>query len=433
MASISLYRCSDKVSGPMRFRLSDGRGVCLYWSTNCPELNSRCDRIEKESENKSPRYKVAIERYKGIIAAAYECMKKDGLPLNSNTLREVIERRFCQSGTMVAEPVVDRYREFITQAHNAGFIGTLRYKQLCTIAGRLERWLSMTHREGLATDGFDSAILLEYRKFLFDEYLYAEKYPQYYRSGVRLPRKRRKNSSVVMELRALRAFFTELEDLEEIRRSPFRMLTREKRKSIMHVMYDAPVFLRKAEFDTVCNAVVPKRLEWVRDVFVFNCCVGCRIGDVQRLGPEKLEISDDGIPFIHYIPQKTRQTQLTNREIETPLVPTALRIARKGLGKFSRLKYNMLLKELLKQCGLTRKVRIYNESKGDNEYIPLYRTASSKLARKTHVDLMNKVQIDPWASGLHQVGSNAVFRYTYLELRDRYRLMLIAFGNGSEI
>ncbi len=369
-----------------------------------------------------------VERYRGMVAQAYETMRKGGMPLTSSVLREVIERRLAHKA--MAVPVAQRYRTFIREAYEGGFIGTARYRQCCCIARRLERWLMMTGRKGLAADGFDSAVLLEYRKFLFDEYLYVKKFPQYYRSGVRVPVRRRKNSSVVMELRALRAFFAELEDLEEIHRSPFRMLSREKRKSIMHVMYDAPVFLRKTEFETLRKAVIPRHLEWVRDVFVFNCCVGCRIGDVQRLGPDKLEISEDGIPFIHYIPQKTRLRQLTNTEIETPLVPMALKIARKGLDKFSRFKYNRLLKELLRHCGIVRNVRIFNELKGDNEYIPIHRVASSKLARKTHVDLMNKVQINPWASGLHRNGSNAVFRYTCLELQDRYRLMLLAFGNS---
>lgn len=52
----------------------------------------------------------------------------------------------------------------------------------------------------------------------------------------------------------------------------------------------------------------------------------------------------------------------------------------------------------------------------------------SKLARKTHVDLMNKVQVDLYAAGLHRQGSKAVLRYTMLELKDRFALMCAAFG-----
>ena len=54
--------------------------------------------------------------------------------------------------------------------------------------------------------------------------------------------------------------------------------------------------------------------------------------------------------------------------------------------------------------------------------------ASSKLARKTHVDMLNKVQINYYAAGLHREGSKAVFRYTSLELSDRFALLNAAFG-----
>ena len=35
--------------------------------------------------------------------------------------------------------------------------------------------------------------------------------------------------------------------------------------------------------------------------------------------------------------------------------------------------------------------------------------ASSKLARKTHVDMLNKVQINYYAAGLHREGAKAAF------------------------
>ena len=65
---------------------------------------------------------------------------------------------------------------------------------------------------------------------------------------------------------------------------------------------------------------------------------------------------------------------------------------------------------------------------GDTVYRPLYEVASSRLARKTHVDMLNKVQINYYAAGLHREGSKAVFRYTSLELADRFALLNAAFG-----
>ena len=64
---------------------------------------------------------------------------------------------------------------------------------------------------------------------------------------------------------------------------------------------------------------------------------------------------------------------------------------------------------------------------GINKYIPICETSSSKLARSTHVDMMNKVQIKIYAAGLHRQGSGAVTHYTMLELADRFKLMNLAF------
>ena len=71
---------------------------------------------------------------------------------------------------------------------------------------------------------------------------------------------------------------------------------------------------------------------------------------------------------------------------------------------------------------------LYEPEVGDNVYRPIYEVASSKLARKTHIDMLTKVQINYYAAGLHRKGSEAVFRYTNLELKDRYELLRLAFG-----
>ena len=82
---------------------------------------------------------------------------------------------------------------------------------------------------------------------------------------------------------------------------------------------------------------------------------------------------------------------------------------------------------LIEACGIDRKVSIYDQDKHDNVYVPLYEEASSKLARKTHVDMMSKVQVNLYAAGLHREGSSAVNRYTNMEIKDHFALMNVAF------
>ena len=89
--------------------------------------------------------------------------------------------------------------------------------------------------------------------------------------------------------------------------------------------------------------------------------------------------------------------------------------------------YNKKIKQLLKEAGIDRKVTEFDEVEGVNKYVPICETSSSKLARSTHVDMMNKVQINIYAAGLHRRGSSAVTHYTMLELADRFKLMNLAF------
>ena len=244
-----------------------------------------------------------------------------------------------------------------------------------------------------------------------------------------------RDTTVVHDLKLLQAFFAELENTREIRRSPFRSISVEKRRIMMHVMYDAPVFLRAEELRRVMMTQVPTELQWVKDLFVLNCAIGCRISDLLSLTMEKVSVADDGIPYVHYIASKTAKMQITNQEIITPLISPALEIIKQtrlklmdGNPHYGKQLYNKVLRQLLQLCGINRQVCIFNHETGDNCYKPIYEVATSKLARKTHVDMMNKVQINYYAAGLHRAGSDAVFRYTNLELADRYTLICAAFG-----
>lgn len=186
------------------------------------------------------------------------------------------------------------------------------------------------------------------------------------------------------------------------------------------------------------QTAVPPELQQTKDIFVLNCALGCRISDLKRLTMDKVAVSEEGIPYVHYIPSKTARLQAMNQEIQTPLITSALEIVQRTRlafnghnPKYEKQVYNKNLRRLLEYCGIDRRVCLYDSERGDNIYKPLYEVASSKLARKTHVDMLTKVQINYYAAGLHREGSGAVFRYTSLELKDRYTLLLAAFGEAD--
>jgi hypothetical protein len=120
---------------------------------------------------------------------------------------------------------------------------------------------------------------------------------------------------------------------------------------------------------------------------------------------DKVAVSDDGIPYVHYIPSKTARLQNSNVEVQTPLIEPAMEIIKRtGLRlmrfdlHYGKQRYNKALRRLLRHCGITRQVSIFCPETGDNEYRPLCDVATSKLARKTHIDLQNKVQINYYAA-----------------------------------
>lgn len=336
-----------------------------------------------------------------------------------------------------SELLYPRLLRFINEAHRDGVMGDDRYAVALSKARKLERFLHIIGYPSMPITAFTTEMVLQFRQFVYEEYKYVSQFPALYPRGAghRIPQKRLKDTTVVHDLKLLQAFFAELENTGEIDRSPFRRISMEKRRKIMHVMYDAPIFLRADELKQVMATKVPKELQWAKDLFVLNCAIGCRISDLLRLTPDKVAISDDGIPYIHYIPSKTSKLQITNQEMMTPLIEPALEIINRTHLKlmphnikYGKQRYNIALKQLLKLCGITRQVSLYDHNKGDNMYKPLYEVATSKLARKTHIDMLNKVQINYYAAGLHKTGSDAVFRYTNLELADRYQLLKAAFG-----
>ena len=263
------------------------------------------------------------------------------------------------------EPVYKRLMRYIEEAYRDGVIGHGRYTVLLGKARKLQRFLIIKGLSRISAREFTTELLLEYRKFIKDEYTYVAQFPRLYPKGEgrHAPRRRCKDTTVVHDLKALQAFFRELEDTGEIRQSPFKRISFEKRRSIMHVMYDAPFFLKADELRRVMVAEVPPELQRTKDIFVLNCALGCRIGDLLRLAMDKVAVSEEGIPYVHYIPSKTARVLGMNQEIQTPLIRSALEIVERTRlelcghnPKYEKQVYNKKLRHLLRFCGIDRQV-----------------------------------------------------------------------------
>ena len=344
---------------------------------------------------------------------------------------------FRKLGLMQAPALLSLFKDFSEKQFKDGVIGQSRYAHSLVIYKSLKRFLTIKKMVGISAEDFTPDLLMEYRDYLFDEYLYVKMYPELFCGMKRtnIPRKRRASNTVVTVLNRMQAFYTELEEKDMVQKNPFRKLGKERRKVVMRERYDDPIFLTRKEFLQLRQMELPDRFTQCRNTFLLQSALGCRIGDFLLLTMDNVAVSPEGIPYVHYLPSKTMNSQAGFKEVVTPLVRFAFDIIKETGGFFPEPRqasfvvlYNKRIKEMLEYCGINRKCTVYNEVEKKNKYIPLYELASSKLCRKTHVDFMNKVQVDRYAAGLHKEGSDAVNRYTLLELKDRFILMCAAFG-----
>lgn len=436
---------SKKKEIKVHYRLRDGRNVQLSYSS---DIVAKVEDLEKLNPDGSRKNRITVyntdlaealaKEYK-VMLQAYAIMRDKGLDLTSTVFEQEIRRIKEPVVQMRAEKpnIVTRFRQYANDALRGRIIGEDRHKHIVVVSEKLERFLIINGISEFTTEEFTEAHLMEFRNFIFDEYLYVKKYPKLYSKLTERnkPKTRLSMNTVTSQMKMFQTFFNELENSDEIHKSPFRKLGREKRKAVMKTLYDEPFFLRKDELMKVVETDVPALLQDTKDAFVVQCAFGCRISDFQRMSMKTVAVSENGIPYIHYIPLKTVDRQVGNAEVETPIVRYAFDIIKRTGFSFPIIRnvyglngYNASIKYLLSVCKIDRKVAQYNEETKQNDYVPLCEVASSKLARKTHVDIMNKVQIDKYAAGLHKLGSSAVNRYTALELEDRFTLMNVAFG-----
>lgn len=155
-----------------------------------------------------------------------------------------------------------------------------------------------------------------------------------------------------------------------------------------------------------------------RDVFIFHCCIGCRVGDLRL---KKSDVIDGAI---EYIATKTIADNV--RTVRVPLNATALAIIEKYkdydktklLPFISSQKYNDYIKVVLTKCGITRLVTVLNPITRREEKHPINEIGSSHMARRTFIaNIYNKVP-DPNVIGSmagHVEGSRAFARYRTIE------------------
>ena len=189
------------------------------------------------------------------------------------------------------------------------------------------------------------------------------------------------------------------------------------RYSIGSPVYGTPYYITVEERNALYNFDLSSRpaLAVQRDIFVFQCVIGCRVSDLLKMTRENLVAGG-----IEYVPSKTKDER--GDTVRVPLNSIAAEIIeryadpdRVALLPFvSSQKYNDAIKEAFTLAGLTRPVTILDPMTRQEVQSPLNEIASSHLARRTFVGNLYKQVKDPnliaKLSG-HCEGSRAFARY----------------------
>lgn len=159
-----------------------------------------------------------------------------------------------------------------------------------------------------------------------------------------------------------------------------------------------------------------------RDIFVFHCLIGCRVGDLFNMTEEYIH---NGI--LVYTPRKTKDESSESVQARVPLHQRALSLIAKykGVDPKGRLfpfispqRYNDAIKAIFKMVGITRMVEVRNARTGENELIPINEVAASHMARRTFIGNAYFKVHDPNLIGKmsgHVEGSKAFARYRKIE------------------
>lgn len=273
----------------------------------------------------------------------------------------------------------------------------------------------------------EASDLTAFQDYMEREHLYLEKYPRLF---AHLPKRTRTTiraarggNTITNNLTMLRTVIRWAIDNGAPNLNPFDKF------SMPSNLYGTPYYLTIEERDRIYNHDFSNDtvLEQYRDMFIFQCMVGCRHGDLVSFTTDNII---DGV--LEYIPTKTRNK--IGKTVRVPLGAKAMAIVNKlnraqGEHLFPlhfNFKYNDAIREILTQAGVTRIVTVIDTKTRTEVKRPINEIASSHMARRTFVGNLYKQVKDPnlvaSMSG-HAPGSKAFARYRTID--DEMKIELI--------
>jgi len=370
-----------------------------------------------------------------------------GGELSAVSLKELIHGKRDECGDEVTATTISQYtrmQEAIKAVYSVRDVSDGRLKRVQNVINKLDKY-EVSRKRPMTIGNCTPEMLSDFEKFLLTE-LKCDTRRSHRNNSVDGIGKNTANT----DLKLLKAAFNYCVRNGIIDKSPFAQFELPK------AVYTDPVFLMQGELSAITSAdygvfvdyikrsfkerikkgeikTMPsakqidgfaRLLEEKRDIFVFQCRVGCRVGDLLKLTKDNVTDGGDGV-YLHYIAEKTAKTSA--RTINVPLHNDALAIVRKYASREGRKllpfvtaqKYNNEIKRVFEAVGITRSVTILDAATQTPIQARICDVASSHMARKTFCGTMFNEGVDTsiiCAMSGHVEGSVAFARYHNVDI-----------------
>lgn len=427
----AIVRTSKKKgTANIRFRVSDGRSVQLWHVSDIEVEIALWDGTKERINTKKvcdPSYRRDIDRRvnerKQLVYDLYEA-NKDSIK-SSSDLEELIDSVLHPKANKVQD--IGFFELFELFLAKRG-LSNSEWKNYKSLERSLYRYECFRRRENksfeIRLSDIDKDMVEDIVDYLRDEYELISEFPKFFAPILdkypllgEIKRKtsqieKRGGNTLIKYQQRLKAFLNWCVEEGILDKSPFASV------KVGSAKYGTPYYITIAERDTIYKHDFSnnKPLERQRDIFVFQCLIGCRVGDLLNMRRSNV-VGDT----ISYIPHKTMKEK--PQTLVVPLHPIAKEILAKYktddddsplLPFISAQKYNEAIKEIFTACDINRMVTILNPKTGEPQQVPINEVASSHIARRTFVGNLYKQVKDPNLIGKlsgHSEGSRAFARY----------------------
>mgnify|MGYP000000540562 FL=1 len=377
------------------------------------------------SRNKTPEalhaddVRVKLNNIIGYVEEQYNLMRGREIP--KGWLAEVIDCFYREESAKSSNGATffQLYDEYLaaTDIEHASNSRKMTYVVQRKSLVRFQNFKRITNPSfNLTIEGFGIMVLREYEDFLRNEHIYVHTFPQILKGAPLEINLRAKSQNVITgRFKYIRSIYNWAIKTGRIQINPMQGFT------VAQEVYGTPFYLtidERKQLEEYDFSDDP-RMGIHRDLFVFQCCVGCRVSDLLTFTWENIVGTQ-----LHYIARKTKEGRPIT--IQVPLNSTAQRILEKyktedGGRLFpdcAYVSYNHDIKKMLKTAGIDRHVVVIDQKTRESVSRPIYEVASSHMARRTFIgNVYKKFKDQNMVSALtgHKPGSPAFTRYREID------------------